>query len=175
MMEQPMVHIYCGDGKGKTTAAAGLAVRAAGAGLRVLFMQFLKGNTSSEIPVLRSIPGIEVLKPEKQYGFTFQMDSEDKQDISVCHNAILRTALDRLAQDSEDVLIFDEVISAWNYGLLDQDLLREILERPRTAEIVLTGRDPDCYLLEKADYVTEMRMLRHPYEKGITARKGIEW
>ncbi len=196
-----MIHVYCGDGKGKTSAAIGLAVRAAGAGKKVLFTQFMKGIISSEIGVLKSIPGIEVLVVGKQFGFYRDMGQEEKTAITRRHNEILLEIERRMRTGKAEVVIMDEITSAYRYQLAEKELVQKVLylakekgdrggrvraidraertegmERAETdIELVLTGRDPDESFLEAADYITEMRMERHPYEKGVPARKGIEW
>ncbi len=173
-----MIQVYHGDGKGKTTAAIGLSVRAAGAGKKVCFAQFMKGNCSSEILVLWEIPGLRVLRISREFGFYRQMDEADKAAITKEHNRILSELLEVLEKGEAEVIVLDEVASAYRYGLLDRPSLMKILEAGRGengAEVILTGREPAKELLERADYSTEMRAVRHPYEKGIGARKGIEW
>lgn len=173
-----MIQVYHGDGKGKTTAAIGLSVRAAGSGKKVCFAQFMKGNCSSEILVLQEIPGLRVLRISREFGFYRQMDEADKAAITKEHNRILAELLEALEGGEAEVIVLDEVVSAYRYGLLDRSSLTKILEAGRGengAEVILTGRKPAKELLERADYITEMKAVRHPYEKGISARKGIEW
>ena len=242
-----MIHIYHGHGKGKTTAAIGLAVRASGAGKKVLFCQFMKGNISSEIPVLRQLPQVQVELVGKAFGFYKNMTTQEKEEITVCHNRILQTVLQEIEfldhgkrntdaekreqtvkhnvedREPELVVVLDELTSAYGYGLLNRELVQKILllaanhpeadgraadgrvadgraadgraadaikavggesEKQKVngeddlsipVELVITGRDPDPFFTARADYITEMKMERHPYEKGILARKGIEW
>ncbi len=165
-----MLHIYCGDGKGKTTAALGLAVRAAGAGLRVHIVQLMKGAPTSELAALAKIPGISVARCDRDYGFSWKMSDKDKSEITACHNALLEEAFSLGA----DMVILDEFNSAYANGLLDREAAEKLIGEA-TAEIVLTGRNPDPKLLEKADYISEIQCVRHPYERGVTARKGIEF
>ena len=172
---QGLVHIYCGDGKGKTTAAVGLAVRAAGAGKRVLFTQFFKDGSSSEVDVLKHIPGVTVQVSTEKHGFFFRMDEAGKQRAREDFSALLESVLET-ARAGCDLLILDEAVSCCNHGVIDETRLLDFLKsRPDGLEVVITGRDPSDALLEQADYVTEMRKLRHPYDKGIAARKGIEY
>lgn len=175
-MEQAKIHLYHGEGKGKTTAAIGLAIRAAGAGKSVFFTQFMKGNPSAEIAVLKSIPGITVMRPEKEFGFYHSMSETEKEQIRKQHNAIL-TKIDeaRKSGNAPDVLVLDEVTHAYRYRLLDRELIERLLQNHEGIEIVMTGRDPDPLLFEYADYVTEMNCEKHPYESGLAARKGIEY
>lgn len=169
-----MLQIYCGDGKGKTTAALGGAVRAAGAGLRVCFTQFMKGAHTSELYALRALPvsQITVRRCDRDYGFYKSMSDTDKSEITLCHNALLETAF----AESYDFIVLDEFCSAYRLGLLDTELAeRLILENKDKTEVVLTGREPPEIFLEKADYISEIMCRRHPYERGITAREGIEF
>ncbi len=165
-----MLHIYCGDGKGKTTAALGLAVRAAGAGLRVHIVQLMKGAPTSELAALAKISGISVARCDRDYGFSWKMSERDKSGITACHNALLEEAFSLGA----DMVILDEFNSAYANGLLDREAAEKLIAEA-TAEIVLTGRNPDPKFLDKADYISEIQCVRHPYERGVTARKGIEF
>lgn len=167
-----MIHLYCGNGKGKTTAAMGLALRAAGRGERVVIAQFLKGADSGERYALAKLPQVELLPLPEQVKFTFQMDEQEWLEASRRCRALLDEARER-AKDCF-LLVLDEACAAVNSGLLPLEELLDCLDN-LTCEIVLTGRDPAPQLLERADYITQMEPLRHPYQRGITARKGIEW
>lgn len=164
-----MLHILTGDGKGKTSAAVGMAVRMSGYGKKVLFAQFLKGSDSGEIVILKQLPNVQVLRLSGDYGFLPNMTDAEISAVRAEHNEILRTA----AQGGYDLIVLDEVIPAMNYGLLDHELLNPILSAD--CELVLTGRDPQAFLLEKADYVSEIKKIKHPYDKGVPARKGVEF
>lgn len=170
-----LIHLYCGDGKGKTTAATGLALRAAGAGRRVLFVQFFKDGSSSEVKALRSVPGVAVRICPVQHGFFRDMDDETRRRAVADFTALFEAAAAEAAENA-DLLVLDEAVSACNHGMIPKDaLLRFLREKPEGLEVVLTGRDPAPELLELADYVTEMRKIRHPYDRGIRARKGVEF
>lgn len=172
--EEGKIHLYWGDGKGKTTAALGLALRAAGRGKRVLICRFLKTDDSGEIPALRNIPGITVMPCRKTFGFTFQMSGEEKKEARAYYTRQFREACERAAE--ADLLILDEILAAGRSGLVDREGINAFLEaKPFGLEIVLTGRNPWEELLARADYITEMRCVRHPYEMGIGAREGIEY
>ena len=163
---QGLIHLYCGDGKGKTTAAVGLSVRAAGAGKRVLFAQFLKDGSSSELNVLRALQNVEVACCEQNFGFFRSMDEQTKA----------AARLMRKSADGVDLLVLDEAVAACNHGLIEEATLIDFLRgRPKALEVVLTGRDPSQHLLDAADYVTEMRKRKHPFDRGIAARRGIEF
>ena len=161
-----MIHLYCGNGKGKTTAAMGLALRAAGRGERVVIAQFLKGADSGERYALAQLSQVELLPLPEQVKFTFQMDEQERLEASRRSRALLEVA--------RETVELDEACAAVNSGLLPLEELLDCLDS-LTCEIVLTGRDPAPQLLERADYITQMEPLRHPYQRGITARKGIEW
>ena len=181
-----MIQIYHGDGKGKTTAAAGLAVRAAGSGLPVLFVQFLKDDTSGEIAMLQKL-GIETLHAPQMYGFVSRMSEEELAKTRAYFVDMLAQVgiwIEKQIKDSDNiqekntvaaVVVLDEVLHAVKYGLLDEKTLMEVLAcNQAQVEFVLTGRNPSDKLLALADYVTEMRKEKHPYDRGISARKGIE-
>ena len=166
-----MIHLYCGNGKGKTTAAMGLALRAAGRGERVVIAQFLKGADSGERYALAQLPQVELPLP-RQVKFTFQMGEQERLEASQWCRTLLEVARER--GKNSFLLVLDEACAAVNSGLLPLKDLLDCLDN-LTCEIVLTGRDPAPQLLERADYITQMEPLRHPYQRGITARKGIEW
>ena len=170
------LHIYCGEGKGKTTAALGLALRAAGAGKTVRVIQLLKGTNTSELEALRLIPNITVTRCDKNYGFTSKMTETDKAEITACHNKLLSAGFALVKKGAVDMLIIDEFNAAYDYNLLDRKTAEEFLfckEFP--VEIVITGRNPAEIFLNIADYISEVKCVKHPYEKGISARKGIEF
>ena len=169
-----LLHIYCGDGKGKSTAAVGLSVRAAGAGKKVIFTQFFKDGSSSEIGVLKELKNIKTLNVKENLGFYKNMDAKQKLRAAELYTELFERAL-KEAENAE-LMVLDEIISCCNYGIVDEKrLLDFICGRPEKLEIVLTGRNPSEKLLEAADYVTEMKKIKHPYDRGVKARKGIEF
>lgn len=171
-MSTGLIHLYCGDGKGKTTAAMGLSLRAAGRGLRVVIVQFLKSGDSGELNILRTLPNITVLSGKGSTKFSFQMSEKEKLAAKALHETHLREALGL----PFDLLVLDEAAAAHGAGLLDTALLEEALfHRPPDTELVLTGRNPAAFLVEAADYVTEMTCRKHPFERCIAAREGIEF
>lgn len=171
-----MLQIYCGDGKGKTTAALGLAMRAAGSGMRVFFVQFLKGGHTSELEILSRLPEIAVRRCDRDYGFSFRMNDCEKAQLRECHNALLAETAEILRSGRAELVVLDEFFAAWNTGLFDRALAKRIVsECPASVELVLTGRDPEADFLEAADYVSEIHAVKHPYTEGIAARKGIEY
>lgn len=170
-----LIHIYCGDGKGKTTAAVGLAVRCAGRGNKVLLVQFLKSRDSGEIYSLAKLPDIEVMRGKESKKFTFQMNEEEKHALLIEHNKMFEQVLAKIKNGGYSLLILDEVIGALNAKVFEMPKLIEFLRhKPENLEVVLTGRNPAPELVEIADYVSEMRKVKHPMDKGIMAREGIE-
>lgn len=170
-----LVHIYCGDGKGKTSAAVGLTVRAAGADRRVLFVQFLKNGDSSELFILRALEKVEVFVCDARHGFLWKMGENERAQAKQDYSALLEAALEK-ARRGVDLLVLDEAVSACNLGVIEEKKLLDFLrEKPSELEVVLTGRYPSAALLQRADYVTEMKKLRHPYDRGVGARRGIEF
>lgn len=170
-----MLHIYCGDGKGKTTAAIGLAVRGSGAGMRVRFVQLMKGAYTSELSILENIPGLELRRCDRDYGFYKGMSGQDKTDIMRCHNELLEFAFSG-DDNKPEMIVLDEFCAAYAYGLLDKALAeRLVLENKDRAEVILTGRAPAKIFTAAADYISEISCERHPYERGIPARKGVEF
>lgn len=170
------IHIYYGNGKGKTTCSVGLAVRAAGCGKKVLFIQFMKTGKSSEIRMIESLPGIEVMEAPRMKKFSFNMNEEEKQEMLEADNAVLALIKEKVSGGDYDLLVMDESLGSCHKGFLDEGLLLDFLQnKPEHLEVVMTGRHPDDTLMDMADYVTEMHKVKHPYDKGINARRGIEF
>ena len=172
-----LTHIYYGDGKGKSTAAFGLALRAAGTGLNVVIVQFLKDWNCGEIKSFELLPNITVFRAKLSgNSFYHEMNDGEKEVLKTMHNENLIKALGLHENGKCDVLILDEVIDAYNIGALDAGLFDALLKnKPEALELVITGHNPNPRILEYADYITEMVKRKHPYDKGITARKGIEF
>ena len=170
-----LIHIYTGDGKGKSTAAIGLAIRCAGYGETVVYTQFLKSGTSSELNIIEEIPNIHIVEAEKSFGFLFNASEETKAEARVVYSQLLQDAIAKAKATNCRMLVLDEAIATYNYNLLDRDLLLSFLQnKPEEMEVVMTGRDPDKKLIDLADYVSDIRKVKHPYDQGIPARKGIE-
>lgn len=168
------VHIYCGDGKGKTTAALGLALRCAGSGRRVLLLQFFKDGRSSEFTALEHVPGIEVVPQTRSFGFSWTLSEEEKGEARAYYYGLLEEAFRRAG--GFDLLVLDEAMSACTTGMIEEGRLLELLEgRPEGLEVVMTGRNPSAALAERADYLTEMKLVKHPFQQGVSAREGIEY
>ena len=175
-MDKGCIHIYTGDGKGKTTACVGLSVRLAGAGEKVVFTQFLKDNTSSEISVISSLPNVEFVPNDRTFGFTFLMTEEEKKDAAEYYRKHFQQAVDKAIELDARMLVLDEIISVYNEGLVDREEVCKFLkEKSPRLEVVLSGRDPAGELIDLADYVTEAKKIKHPFDAGMPARKGIEY
>lgn len=169
-----MLHIYCGDGKGKTTCAMGLAVRAAGHGRTVVVTQFLKGGNSGERAVLEALPTVQCIPVPETIKFVFAMTDEEKDQTRAQTTAAFTQAAE-LSQNA-DLLVLDELCGAISTDMVPLTAVLDFLDsRPEGLEVVITGRDPAPELLERADYVTEMRKIKHPFDRGINAREGVEW
>ena len=175
------VHLYCGEGKGKTTAAMGLAVRVAGSGGQAVIVRFLKTEDSGEVKALRQIPGITVIFCRESFGFTWQMTDEQKQEAAIFYQKLFEEAAAQALALSQKgplpvLLVLDEICAALNHGLLSLPSVLAFLDgRPEEFEVVLTGRKPPEELIQRADYMTEMKKLCHPFDQGVAARRGIEY
>ncbi|MFZ3064709.1 MAG: cob(I)yrinic acid a,c-diamide adenosyltransferase [Nitrospirota bacterium] len=172
-----LIHIYTGEGKGKTTAAIGLAVRAAGNGMKVLFVQFLKGGEESgELKIFKGLQeNIEVIRFDQRHPIFFKKEDTKEGLINAAKEA-LRLIDEKIKSGKYDLVVLDEINNLIFQGWADVNELTDIIrKRPEGVEIVLTGRGASKELIEIADYVTGMKAIKHPFKKGIKARKGIEY
>lgn len=167
------IHVYTGDGKGKTTAAIGLGVRAAGAGLKVYMIQFMKGRRYSELDGLKNVPHFTVV----QFGRDAFVSKEKPEQVDIdLANKGFHHAQQILQNGGYDLVILDEINVALDYKLLSlQDVLSLIQEKPAQVELVLTGRYAHPEIIKHADVVSEILEIKHPYQKGVESRKGIDW
>ncbi len=173
-IDRGLLQVYTGEGKGKTTAACGLAVRARGRGLSVCFVQFVKGgDPSGELAVLREA-GVEIVRPAVvSSGLMIGVITPEDRSAAAEAWEVARRVI---SAGSWDVVILDEVCVAMGHGLVDTgDVLRALVDRPDHVEVVCTGRNAPIGLLDAADLVTEMRAVKHPYDGGVEARRGIEF
>ena len=171
MERRGLVIVHTGDGKGKTTAALGLALRAFGAGLRVLILQFIKGKKDSgELKALKLL-GVEV----RQCGLGF-ITKENFAEQKKSARAAIELAQKEILSSAWDLIILDEINYAVKFGLLEAaEILSLIKIRPPELHLVFTGRNALPELIEVADLVTEMKLIKHPFQKGIAAQSGIEF
>jgi cob(I)alamin adenosyltransferase len=175
-MQKGLIHIYTGNGKGKTTAAIGLAVRALGRNLKVIVIHFLKGSMSGEDMALKVFgERCEVHQFNSQSKFIWNMDETELGLLkSECSQAFKK--VEEIIQGNQcDLLVLDEIISTVNKELINIQALKTLLiNKPAAMEIVMTGRNAAPDLIELASYVTEMKKIRHPYDQGVKSRIGIE-
>ena len=165
-----MIHAYYGDGKGKSTAAAGAALRAAGNRMRVMYVQFLKTENTGERLALQSIDGINLTSCPLELKFTYEMDDRERQQVSMMYRGIFERAVSITLSDRYDMIVLDEVFDVINEGMLSESSVFEFISNaPNNIEIIMTGRKPPKRFIDAADYVTEF------YDRGIQARKGIEY
>jgi cob(I)alamin adenosyltransferase len=174
-LEQPgLVHVYTGNGKGKTTAAFGLAIRTWGHGGLVCIVQFMKcGEGYGEVMAVRSLPGV-VLRQFGREGFVIK-GKQTKVDFDLAKEALDFSA-HALSSGEYDMVVMDEVCVAIDFGLIEVSKVLNVLEeRNRETEVVMTGINAPREIIDAADLVTEMRMVKHPYGSGVRAREGIEY
>jgi cob(I)alamin adenosyltransferase len=172
-LEKGLIHIYTGPGKGKTTAALGLGLRAVGAGYKVHVVQFMKGRRYSEIDSIEKLPNFTI----SQHGRDEFVSKEnpEKIDIDLAQKGF-SYAKEIVKSGKYDLIILDEINVAIDFNLISlEDVLKLINEKPKKLELVLTGRYADPELIQIADVVTEMLEIKHPYQQGIMARKGIDF
>ncbi|MEG2428976.1 MAG: cob(I)yrinic acid a,c-diamide adenosyltransferase [Oscillospiraceae bacterium] len=180
-----MLQIYTGDGKGKTTASLGCVVRAVGAGMKVLFCQFLKGTDTSEIEVLEKI-GVKIIRTDEIKTFFAFMTEIQQKDCKTIHEVCYNNIMAEIKLNNYDLIVFDEVFPAISLELLDGECFFCFLkEYKKNHELILTGRIETNLkninnkiiknIIEIADYISEINCIKHPYNKGVAARKGIEF
>lgn len=179
MKRKGLVLVHTGEGKGKTTAAIGLAVRAWGDGFRILILQFIKGSWKygelSTLKALAEIDGRIEIRPTG-IGFTRNASSEEIAVHREKARTALQEALTEMTSGQWDMIILDEINYALNFGLLEEQEVLELLsQKPTELHLVLTGRHALPAIIDCADLVTEMRLIKHPFQKGIRAQKGIEF
>ena len=171
-----MIHIYYGDGKGKTTAAVGLAVRAAGSHMKVLFVQFLKTEFSGERHILSQLENVTLTDCPPELKFTYEMTDAERQQAALLFRGIFERSATTALTERYDMIVLDEVFDVMNEGMLSEaEVFEFIANAPHSIEIVMTGHDPAQRFFDEADYVTEMKKIKHPYDKGLTGRIGIEF
>jgi cob(I)alamin adenosyltransferase len=168
-----LVQVYTGDGKGKTTAALGLALRAVGHGYRVLIVQFMKtGEPYGESRSFHHLPGLELRSFARSC--LINADHPEPEDFRFAEEA-LQFVKERTMSREYDMVILDEVSIAVKWGLIDPKRVVDLVkERPEGVEMVLTGRYAPQEFLDVADLITEMRNVRHPYQRGVLSRQGID-
>ena len=170
-----MIQTYFGNGKGKTTAAVGSAVRCAGCGNSVLFVQFLKNNDSAEFNVLSEIEGIDVLCSDEHYELYDNRNKDRTPALTKAYNKLLFEDTKNKA-DTYQMIILDEILDAVEYGYISEDNLLELFaEIKQHSEIILTGHTLTEGIADVSDYISEIKEISHPYTKGVSPREGIEF
>jgi cob(I)alamin adenosyltransferase len=172
-LKKGYVHVYTGPGKGKTTAALGLSIRAVGAGFKVHMVQFMKGRRYSELNGIKGVNNFSI----SQYGRDEFVDKKnpEKIDIDFAREGFAFSK-DIINGGQHDLIILDEINVAVDYNLIDvNDVIKTIKNKPENVEIVLTGRYAHPEIIKNADYVTEMLEIKHPYQRGVESRLGIDY
>lgn len=177
MNKTGLVHIYTGNGKGKTTAAIGLGVRACGNNMKVLMVQFLKSSDTCELHSLKRLePEFSVTRGFCCKKFVWNMTEQELEEARKEAAQIFLDVKKLVQQNIYDLIILDELLGVLSHGFISEDdIIDMIKSKPEGTELVLTGRNAGERLIEAADYVSEIKAVKHPYEKGISARKGIEF
>jgi len=175
-VKKGLVHIYTGDGKGKTTAAMGLAFRASGYAYNICILQFLKARNTGEKLAAKNINDITYKRANTSTKFTIQMNEQEKNILKKEINISWNKLKQNISENNYDLLILDEIMAVINNNFLSVNQLENFInEKPRKLEVIMTGRKAPQELIEVADYVTEMKLIKHPFSKNIKARKGIEF
>lgn len=173
MSSRGLIHLYYGDGKGKTTASLGLLLRAVGHNLRVLFIQFFKNTFSGEIASLQLLPGVTVYRFGGRDFVQEDQPQEEARREFLCGWHLAREAL---KSEDYDLVILDELPYAFFYRFLSwEEFVKAMAERNPQIEVVITGRKVPQTLIDFADLVSEVKNIKHPYQHGVPARKGVEY
>ena len=176
-MKRGLVQVYTGEGKGKTTAAVGQTLRALGRGYKVCFIQFFKRNPSGEIKALKKFsPQIKVINFNQVHPFFSKLSSSELNNLKGKVKSNLKEVVKIIKSETYDLVVLDEVLIALHDNFIsEKELLNLIDEKPNSVELILTGRGATKKIIEKTDLVTEMRLIKHPFQEGIRARRGIEY
>ena len=171
-----MIQIYTGEGKGKTTAALGQGLRGVGSGLKVIMIQLLKGGPTGELEALKAIDGFEIYRFEKERDFVWNLKDKEIQELKKEIRAGYNFAFECVKNKKCNMLIIDEIMGAVTNKFISEDEVVDLLNaNDCDIEIILTGRYAPEKIIEKADLVTEMKPIKHYFDKGVEARKGIEF
>ena len=174
-MKKGLIQVYTGDGKGKTTAAFGLALRALGRGLAVIVVQFMKTEVTGELIAAKTFDQFTVIRVNTSPKFSWKMNSTELEQLASETQNGYKKACSIAREGSCDILILDEINHAIHNGYISEsDILHLFSIKPENMELVFTGRNAPEWLIDRADLVTEMKCTKHPYTKGIGARTGIE-
>lgn len=176
-MENGLVQVYYGNGKGKTTAAIGLGMRAIGNEYKVIMIQFLKHDTSGECKILKDLePAFKIFHFEKRRSFTWELSEEEKNELRSETSNALKFASKVMDTGQCDVLILDELLNSLTLGFVTEEEVCHLIDsKSDDVELILTGRDLPESIASRADYISHIEEIKHPMQKGIDARKGIEY
>jgi cob(I)alamin adenosyltransferase len=176
-MDKGLIQVYTGDGKGKTTAAIGQGIRAVGTGNRVYMVQFLKSTQTGELKTIeRLYPDFKVFRFEGKHNFVWTLDEAEKEELKGEINTALEFVKNSMDNNECDIIILDEIMAVLSNRLAElKDVLEILKGKPENIEVVLTGRNVPKEIEEIADYVSLIKCVKHPLQKGIQARKGIEY
>ncbi len=170
-----MIQTYFGNGKGKTTSAIGSAIRCVGCKNKVLFVQFLKNNESAEFKILECVDGIDVVFSKEHYSL---YDNLDKEKTTAFSKAYRKLVFEDVAEISKkyQMIIFDEILDVVDFGYINEnELVKYISSLGSRSEVIMTGHKISEKIIEISDYVSEIKEIKHPFNKGVTSRKGIEY
>lgn len=176
-LKEGYIQIYTGDGKGKTTAALGLGMRAAGNGLKVYMVQFLKSSMTGELSSVKMLePNFKIFRFEKERNFFWNLNDDEKLELKKEILEEYNFCLQVLKNRQCDILIMDEIMGTLKNELISEEQLLELISiKPIDMELILTGRNVPLNIQEKADLITEMKAVKHYYTKGVPSREGIEF
>lgn len=175
MMKKGLIQVYTGDGKGKTTAAFGLALRAIGRGLKVTVVQFMKSDITGELLAAKSLNGFSVIRVNTSPKFSWNMNASELEQLASETKQGFKEICRLVREESCDILILDEINHAIHKNYIGEtDMMHLFSIKPENMEIVFTGRNAPDWLIKRADLVTEMTCIKHPFAQGIGARTGIE-
>lgn len=176
MLTKGYVQVYTGNGKGKTTCSIGQGIRAAGSNLNVLMVQFLKSSETGEMNIIKNISNFDFIRIGEPRDFTWNLSQEELDDLKLDINNSFEKLSSIFDSEKYDMIILDEVLGTIAGGFLTDDKVISFLKKKRdNVEVILTGRNASNKIIEYADLVTEMKEVKHYYEKGVNARKGIEF
>jgi cob(I)alamin adenosyltransferase len=176
-LKEGYIQIYTGNGKGKTTAAVGLATRAAGNEFKVTMVQFLKSGSTGELESAKKLSTyFNIYRFEKPRGFFWTLNDDQKAELKEEIQEAYRFCLKVMEDKQCDMLIMDEIMGALNNGLVSEEQLLELMDKkPKDMELIMTGRNVPERIMEKANLVTEMKDIKHYFNEGVPARKGVEF
>jgi len=174
-MKEGLLQVYTGDGKGKTTAAFGLAFRAYGRGFKVAVVQFMKTWVTGEVQLAETLENFHIKRIDTSPKFTWEMNEAELEELRLEIRKGFEYVRNLVKENKYDLLVLDEINHIIIKEFVSKEEIIEFIDsKPNTLEIVMTGRNAPDWLMEKADLVTEMKCIKHPFEKGIPARVGIE-